>query len=106
MHSPADLPRIVKNECVDRFWQAIDTYCRPVTDEDIKFLEEQINKTEEEESSFFKVPSLGRHYKDVWAEEDLIEEMQEGTPLLLTWGNRIAQSVECYTWSNGLGSYY
>ena len=46
MHSPADLPRIVKNECVDRFWQAIDAYCRPVTDEDIKFLEEQINKTE------------------------------------------------------------
>lgn len=78
VHSPAELPRVVKNECVDRFWQAMEGYCRPITDDDIKFLEEQIRKTDEEESVFFKVSLLGRHYREVWAEEDLLEEVAEG----------------------------
>lgn len=78
VNSPAELPRVVKNECVDRFWQAMEAYCRPVTDEDIKFLEEQLRKHEDEDDDYFKVPPLGRHYREVWAEEDLVEEMTEG----------------------------
>lgn len=76
--SPAELPRVVKNECVDRFWQAMEAYSRPITDEDIKFLEEQLRKHDDEDASYFKIPPLGRHYREVWAEEDLMEEMAEG----------------------------
>lgn len=79
VHSPAELPRIVKNECVDKFWQAMEAYSRPITDEDIKYLEDQIHKLEDEESTYFKIPPLGRHYREVWADEDLLEEMAEGT---------------------------
>ncbi|KAK7099026.1 transcriptional adapter 3-B-like [Littorina saxatilis] len=78
VHSPAELPRVVKNECVDRFWQAMEAYSRPVTEEDIKYLEEQIRKLEDEESLYLKIPPLGRHYREVWAEEDLLEEMTDG----------------------------
>ena len=78
VQSPAELPRVMKNECVDRFWQAMEAYCRPVTEEDVKFLEEQIHKLEDEEATYFKIPALGRHYRDVWAEEDLLEEKAEG----------------------------
>ncbi|KAL8603815.1 hypothetical protein ACOMHN_058550 [Nucella lapillus] len=78
VHSPAELPRVVKNECVDRFWQAMDNYCRPITHEDLYFLEDQIQKVEEEESVYSKIPPLGRPYREVWAEEDLLEEMSEG----------------------------
>lgn len=76
--SPAELPRVVKNECVDRFWQAMEAYCRPITDEDIKYLEEQLRKHDDEDATYFKIPPLGRHFREVWAEEDLLEEMAEG----------------------------
>ncbi|KAK7491474.1 hypothetical protein BaRGS_00017303 [Batillaria attramentaria] len=76
--SPAELPRVVKNECVDRFWQAMEAYSRPITDEDVKFLEEQLRKHDDEDAGYFKIPPLGRHYREVWAEEDLMEEMAEG----------------------------
>ncbi|XP_076471124.1 transcriptional adapter 3-B-like isoform X2 [Babylonia areolata] len=79
VNSAAELPRVVKNECVDRFWQAMENYCRPITDEDVKYLEEQVQKVEDEESTYFKIPPLGRHYREVWAEEDLLEEMAEGS---------------------------
>lgn len=73
-----DLPRVVKNECVDRFWQAMEAYSRPITDDDIRFLEDQLRKHDDEDAAYFKIPPLGRHYRDVWAEEDLLEEMTEG----------------------------
>jgi transcriptional adapter 3 len=44
----------------------------------MKFLEEII-RSHEDDADYFKVPSLGMHYTEKWAEEDLIEEQKQGT---------------------------
>ena len=78
MNSTSSLPRVVKNECVDKFWQAVEAFVHPVEDEDIIFLKNEIQKVSEEESEYFNIPQLGQHYKDVWPEEDLLGEMEDG----------------------------
>ena len=62
----------------NKFWAAVEPYCADITSDDLKVLEDICNSVSEE-SEFFKVPSLGKHYTQVWAQEDLIEEQWEGS---------------------------
>jgi len=51
----------------------VEPYCAEITSEDIRYLEDQI-KTYEDIGEYMKIPSLGRHYAEKWAEEDLASE--------------------------------
>ena len=62
----------------NKFWAAVEPYCADITSDDLKVLEDICNSVSEE-SEFFKVPSLGKHYTQVWAQEDLNEEQWEGS---------------------------
>lgn len=72
-----DFSKLPKNNAVNKFWASIEPYCADITNEDLKFLEELL-RAHEDDSDYFKVPALGMHYTEKWAEEDLIEEQQEG----------------------------
>jgi len=61
----------------NKFWASVEPYCADIATDDLKVLEDIIG-TITEDSEYFKVPSLGRHYTQVWAEEDLNEEQREG----------------------------
>lgn len=71
------MPRLPKNDAVNRFWASVEPYCADITNEDAKVLED-ILTTHDEEADYFRVPPLGKHYAEKWAEEDLIEEQREG----------------------------
>nr|XP_006817630.1 PREDICTED: transcriptional adapter 3-like [Saccoglossus kowalevskii] len=74
---PLDVPRIPKNDAPNRFWASVEPYCADITSEDLKAIEELI-KNNEDDSEYFKIPPLGKHYTIRWAQEDLIEEQKEG----------------------------
>ena len=44
---------------------------------DFRVIEEML-KSYEEETEYMKIPPLGVHYSKRWAEEDLLEEQNEG----------------------------
>lgn len=75
--SPADAPRVPKNDAPNRFWASVEPYCADITADDIKLLEDLI-KNHEEDSEYYKIPGLGKHYSIKWAQEDLLEEQKEG----------------------------
>ena len=62
----------------NKFWASVEPYCADITTDDMKVLEDIIG-TVTEDSEYFKIPSLGKHYTQVWAEEDLNEEQREGS---------------------------
>eukprot|EP00112_Aurelia_sp_Birch-Aquarium-sp1_P015800 Seg353.5 transcript_id=Seg353.5/GoldUCD/mRNA.D3Y31 product="Transcriptional adapter 3-A" protein_id=Seg353.5/GoldUCD/D3Y31 len=62
----------------NKFWATVEPYCADITADDLKILEDVVN-TPTEEGEFFKVPTLGKHYTQVWAQEDLNEEQREGS---------------------------
>lgn len=51
---------------VTTFYTSIEPWIRPVKEEDVGFLEYTADETEP-----FIVPPLGKHYAEVWAEEDM-----------------------------------
>ena len=70
----------IKSKTVDapnRFWASVEPYCADITLEDLKFLEDSI-KSSEDDSEYYKVPPLGKHYSEKWALEDLSEEQEMG----------------------------
>lgn len=71
-------PSVVRNDAPNRFWASLEPYCGPVTAEDIRGLEELMQAREEEASEWQRVPALGRHYVQRWAQEDLQEEQTQG----------------------------
>uniref|UniRef100_UPI00358FDC7B transcriptional adapter 3 n=1 Tax=Myxine glutinosa TaxID=7769 RepID=UPI00358FDC7B len=73
-----EAPRAPKNDTPSRFWASVEPYCADITPEDIRQLEEILNSTEDD-SEYYKVPPLGRHYSLRWAQEDLQEEHKEGS---------------------------
>lgn len=77
---PLELPKLPKNNAVNKFWSSVEPYCADITNEDLKYLEELL-RSHEDDSDYFKVPSLGMHYTEKWAEEDLIEEQKEGAKI-------------------------
>lgn len=69
-----------KVDAPNRFWAAVEPYCAEITMEDLKFLEDSM-KPDDDEQEYFKIPLLGKHYSEKWAQEDLIEEQNEGARL-------------------------
>ena len=66
-----------RSDTPNRFWTTVEPYCADITMEDLKFLEDSM-KVADDEQEFYKVPALGRHYSEKWAQEDLLEELNEG----------------------------
>lgn len=66
-------PVLPKNETPNRFWAFVEPYCAPITPDDIKLLEDLI-KTHNDLSEYYRVPKLGQHYTQRWAKEDLENE--------------------------------
>eukprot|EP00794_Sanderia_malayensis_P016861 gene16861-18563_t len=62
----------------NKFWAAVEPYCADITMDDLKVLEDIINSPTDD-SEYFKVPPLGKHYTKVWAQEDFKEEKREGS---------------------------
>lgn len=61
----------------NRFWATVEPYCTDITLEDLKFLEDLI-KVSEDDTEYYKVPPLGKHYSEKWALEDLHDEQEFG----------------------------
>ena len=61
----------------NKFWSTVEPYCADITIDDLKILEDII-KAPTEDGEYFRVPPLGKHYTQVWAQEDLNEEQREG----------------------------
>lgn len=70
-------PPTARNDAPNRFWASLEPYCAPVTGEDIRALEELI-RSREDDGEYQRVPVLGRHYAQRWAQEDLLEEQTQG----------------------------
>ena len=80
---PPELPKIPKNDTPNRFWAMVEPYCTDITSYDLKFLEELIRQ-HDDNGDYYKVPSLGKHFSEKWAQEDLLEEQKEGRATSLT----------------------
>lgn len=63
-------------EVPNKFWQMVDTYCGPITQETITLLEKMEKPLSEE---YYEIPPLGKHFSQIWAEEDLATEEKEGS---------------------------
>ncbi|XP_055313262.1 transcriptional adapter 3-like [Sitodiplosis mosellana] len=63
---------VPKNDIPNKFWLSVEPYCMPITQEDVKLLDDMI----EEYSTPLvpPIPELGPHYASRWATEDLREE--------------------------------
>lgn len=56
------------------FWNVIDPYFAPLTEEDRSFL---LPKEDDEKS--YVIPPLGKHYLDVWGEDELVPAMTQSS---------------------------
>lgn len=63
---------VPKNDIPNKFWLSVEPYCMPITQEDIKLLDDLI----EEYSGPLvpPIPDLGPHYTSQWTAEDLRDE--------------------------------
>lgn len=77
-------PPTARNDAPNRFWASLEPYCAPVTGEDIRALEELI-RSREDDGEYQRVPVLGRHYAQRWAQEDLLEEQTQGARASPRW---------------------
>lgn len=66
---------------VNKFWQSVEPYCADITNEDIKVLEDML-RSHENDDDYFRIPPLGKHYTEKWAEEDLLEEQRDGNSFI------------------------
>ncbi|XP_052065069.1 transcriptional adapter 3-B-like [Mytilus californianus] len=78
--SPEILPRLHKNDVVNKFWQSVEPYCSDITNEDIKVLEDLL-RSHDNDDDYFRIPPLGKHYTEKWAEEDILEEQRDGAKM-------------------------
>uniref|UniRef100_A0A8C6V6W4 Transcriptional adaptor 3 n=2 Tax=Elapidae TaxID=8602 RepID=A0A8C6V6W4_NAJNA len=74
---PIDVPRIPKNDAPNRFWASVEPYCADLTNEEVRTLDDLL-KPPEDEAEHYKIPPLGKHYSQRWAQEDLLEEQKDG----------------------------
>ncbi|KAL9552059.1 hypothetical protein PS6_004685 [Mucor atramentarius] len=58
------------------FWTAIDPHFRPLAEEDRSFL-----MPKEDDDKFYTIPPLGRHYTDVWSEDDIPAMSRSHSPM-------------------------
>ncbi|KAH0630324.1 hypothetical protein JD844_013254 [Phrynosoma platyrhinos] len=59
------------------FWASVEPYCADLTNEEVRTLEELL-KPPEDEAEHYKIPPLGKHYSQRWAQEDMLEEQKDG----------------------------
>lgn len=64
-----------KNDVPNKFWLSVEPYCMPITQEDIKMLDELFD--EYTEPLVPSIPELGPHYGVRWAQDDLRDEQQD-----------------------------
>lgn len=69
---------------VSTFYTSVEPYLRPIKEEDVGFLEYTADEVEP-----FVMPKLGRHYADVWEDEDIA---LYGAPLGSTSAARVAST--------------
>lgn len=69
---------IPKNDIPNKFWLSVEPYCMPITQEDVKMLDDMI----EEYSAPLvpPIPELGPHYTSRWAAEDIRDEQDNSNP--------------------------
>ncbi|KAJ1981628.1 Transcriptional regulator [Dimargaris cristalligena] len=75
VHKTSAPPRVVDEDFsrvkvtsevpITTFWTSVEPYFRPLTDNDLLFLQEEADNV-----TPYLTPHLGRHYTQVWAEED------------------------------------
>jgi len=70
-------PNTPKNEIPNRFWSFVEPYCAPLTQEDVRFVEELI-KGYGDMGEFYRTPPLGQHFAIRWAKEDMELEKAKG----------------------------
>ncbi|KAF2353136.1 Histone acetyltransferases subunit 3 [Trinorchestia longiramus] len=69
-----------RNDCTNRFWAMVDTYCQEMTADDIKALEDLI-ASHNDDPDIYKTQALGKHYTLRWAQEDFMDEQKESNKL-------------------------
>ncbi|KAF6197479.1 hypothetical protein GE061_020162 [Apolygus lucorum] len=62
-----------KNDTSNKFWASIDSYCSNITEDNIKELEQLISCCDNDMAGV-KIPPVGRHYTERWAEQELAQE--------------------------------
>lgn len=63
---------VPKNDIPNKFWLSVEPYCMPITQEDIRLLDDL--NDEYNGALVPSVPELGPHYISQWAAEDLRDE--------------------------------
>lgn len=69
---PASKLLVPKNDIPNKFWLSVEPYCMPITQEDLKLLDELID--EYSSPLVPPIPELGPHYTTQWTTEDLRDE--------------------------------
>jgi transcriptional adapter 3 len=68
-----------KNDTPNKFWLSVEPYCMPITQEDLKLLDDLI---EEYSGPLIPpIPELGPHYSQQWAADDLKDEQDNSNPI-------------------------
>lgn len=74
---PNPKPVLPKNDVPYKFWLSVEPYCIPITQEDIKLLDDLIDDYADPLVPL--IPELGPHYSIRWASEDLRDEQESST---------------------------
>lgn len=69
---------IPKNDIPNKFWLSVEPYCMPITQEDVKLLDDMIE--EYSEPLVPPIPELGPHYTSRWGAEDIRDEQDNSNP--------------------------
>jgi transcriptional adapter 3 len=72
---------IVRNEIPDLFWQSVEPYCADITEDDVQLIENQIEMNDKY-LNFNKIGPLGKHYTLQWAEDDIGQQIKDGSRFL------------------------
>ncbi|XP_031640197.1 transcriptional adapter 3-like [Contarinia nasturtii] len=78
-----------KNDIPNKFWFSVEPYCMPITQEDVKFLENLLD--EYNEPLVPPIPELGTHYALRWTADDLRDEHDKSTKRLSAASNDVTK---------------
>jgi transcriptional adapter 3 len=71
---------VIRNDISDIFWNMVQPFCSEITEDDIKFLKDQIElNCKIQINSSKEIPNLGKHYTLKWAEHDVVSEIKESS---------------------------
>ncbi|XP_054720996.1 transcriptional adapter 3-like [Uloborus diversus] len=73
-----ETPKFQKPDNSNRFWSYLEEYWAEISQDDITTLEDWL-KVHDHDSEYQTIPPLGEHYTSKWIDEDLFEEMKEGS---------------------------